>query len=186
MPPPSVHGVTIAPVRLSVTHTPLLQPSRRALLVSLPLALLAAAPAHAAESESENPLGEGQPVRPALPAAAYVKQLRAQREPALAELRRLIEAGEFNGVSAALFIAPFDDVRQAAFYLPWAVVASNQAAGTELENRWIALREAWKGIDDAAISAARFAADEAEMTAALDAFVRALDAYEAAIPAELN
>ena len=161
------------------------KPSRRALLVLLP-ALLTAASARAAEGETENPLGEGQPVRPALPAAAYMKQLRLQRPAALAELRRLIEAGDFSGVSAALFIAPFDDVRQAAFYLPWAVVATNQAGGTELENRWIALRAAWKGIDDAAISAARFAADEAEVTAALDAFVKALDEYEAAIPAELN
>jgi hypothetical protein len=66
------------------------------------------------------------------------------------------------------------------------VVATNQAGGTELENRWIALRAAWKGIDDAAISAARFADDEAQVTAALDAFVKALDEYEAAIPAELN
>ena len=165
------------------------QPSRRALLVLLAPALLTAAAARAAESSesvSENPLGEGQPVRPALPAAAYVKQLRLQRAPALAELRRLIEAGDFSGVSAALFIAPFDDVRQAAFYLPWAVVATNQAAGTELENRWIALRATWKGIDDAAISAARFAADDAEVTAAVDAFASALDAYEAVIPAELN
>ena len=125
-------------------------------------------------------------MRPALPAAAYVKQLRLQRPAALAELRRLIDAGDFAGVSVALFIAPFDDVRQAAYFLPWSVVATDEAAGTELENRYIDVREAWKGLDDAAMSAARFATDEAEVNAALDAFVRALDAFEAAIPAKLQ
>ena len=133
-----------------------------------------------------NPLGEGQPVRPALPAAAYVKQLRNQRPAALAELRRLIDAGDFAGVSVALFIAPFDDVRQSAYFLPWAVVATNEKVGTALETKYIVLREAWKGLDDAAISAARFATDAAEVTAALDAFVQALDAFEAEIPADLQ
>lgn len=164
------------------------QPSRRALLALLPPTLLLAASARAAEpaEPAANPLGEGQPVRPALPAAAYVKQLRLQRPAALAELRRLIDAGDFAGVSVALFIAPFDDVRQSAYFLPWAVVATNEKVGTALENKYIVLREAWKGLDDAAISAARFATDAAEVTAALDAFEQALDAFEAEIPADLQ
>ena len=125
-------------------------------------------------------------MRPALPAAAYVKQLRAQRPAALAELRRLIDAGDFAGVSVALFIAPFDDVRQSAYFLPWAVVATNEQVGTALEVKYIAIREAWKGLDDAAQSAARYATDAADVTAALDTFVQALDAFEAEIPAELQ
>lgn len=69
---------------------------------------------------------------------------------------------------------------------PWAVVATNEKVGTALETKYIVLREAWKGLDDAAISAARFATDAAEVTAALDAFVQALDAFEAKIPADLQ
>lgn len=106
--------------RCSVSPLPHAQPSRRVLLAVLPPALLLAASARAAEPAEPvvaNPLGEGQPVRPALPAAAYVKQLRQQRPAALAELRRLIDAGDFAGVSVALFIAPFDDVRQSAYFL---------------------------------------------------------------------
>jgi chaperonin GroL len=115
-----------------------------------------------------------------------VKQIRAQKPAALAELRRRIDAGDFAGVSVALFIAPFDDVRQSCYFLPWAVVATNEAVGTILEERYIDVREAWKGLDDAAISAARFATDAAEVTAALDTFERALERFEAEIPAELQ
>jgi hypothetical protein len=172
--------------RCSAPLAPRTQPSRRALLSLLPPALLLASSARAAEPESTNPLGEGQPVRPALPASAYVKQIRAQKPAALAELRRLIDAGDFAGVSVALFIAPFDDVRQSCYFLPWAVVATNEAVGTILEERYIDVREAWKGLDDAAISAARFATDAAEVTAALDTFERALERFEAEIPAELQ
>ena len=158
--------------------------SRRAALALAPVAVLAATlPAHAADAPDA--LGEGQPVRPALPAAAYVKQLRANRAPALADLRRRIDAGDFTGVSLALFVSPFDDLRQACFFLPWAVVTTDEPAGVALQEKYIALRATWKGIDDAALSAARYQADAEDVSAAVAAFESALEALEAAIPPAL-
>ena len=59
---------------------------------------------------------------------------------------------------------------------------TDEAAGTALQNGYIALREAWMGLDVAAASAARFQADDTDVTAALAAFEKALDAYERLIP----
>ena len=63
---------------------------------------------------------------------------------------------------------------------------TDEAAGTALEDAYIAVRAAWMGLDAAAIDAARFQADEAAVTAALTEFERALDAFEALIPASLK
>jgi hypothetical protein len=137
-----------------------------------------------------------------------VQQLRANRPAALAQLRRLVADGNFEGISVALVLAPFDDMRQAAYFMPWcaaqrartraraplathagrarAVVRTDEAAGTALQDAYIGVRAAWKGVDDAAIEAARFAADDTEVTAALDALEAALDAFEARIPAALT
>ncbi len=62
---------------------------------------------------------------------------------------------------------------------------TDEAAGTALQNAYIDVRAAWKGVDDAALEAARFAADDTAVTAALDALEAALDAFEARIPAAL-
>lgn len=66
-----------------------------------------------------------------------------------------------------------------------AVVRTDEASGTALQDGYIAIRAAWKGLDDAAYAAARFTADETDVTAALAEFERALDAFEARIPASL-
>jgi hypothetical protein len=112
-------------------------------------------------------------------------QLRTNRPLAFAQLRRLIADGDFAGISVELVLGPFDALRQACYFLPWAVVRADEAAGTSLQDGYIVLRAAWKGLDDAAIEAARFQADEADVTAALNAFESALDAFEARIPASL-
>lgn len=139
--------------------------------------------------------------------------MRVNRPAALEQLRRLISDGDFAGISVALVTGPFDDCRQAAYFLPWcvpcclgvrgcaastasqrvlttdphrALVRTDEAAGTALEDAYIAVRAAWMGLDGAAIDAARFQADEADVTAALAEFERALDAFEALIPASLK
>ena len=56
---------------------------------------------------------------------------------------------------------------QACYYLPWAVVATDDALGTELENAYVAFRASWRALDTAALAAARFSAEPAEVEAAL-------------------
>ena len=63
------------------------------------------------------------PVRPALKAQAYVALIRRTKEPALQELRRKLGSSDYHALSEALFLSPFDDLRQACYFLPWAVLA---------------------------------------------------------------
>jgi hypothetical protein len=157
---------------------------RRAVLRTPALLLLAPALARSAE-EATSPLGIGQPVRPARPAQAYVKEIARRREETLQSLRGYAAAGQFKELSDSLVLSPFDDLRQACFYLPWAVVPLDEAAGTELEGAWEAVRAGWMNLDTVSLAAARFDGDEPEVTAAIDAFQRALDAYQARIPPSL-
>ena len=41
----------------------------------------------------------------------------------------MAESLKFSQLDNALVIAPFDDVKQAAFYLPWAVVKEDEQVG---------------------------------------------------------
>lgn len=159
---------------------------RLALLPLLPSRVLRSRDAHAAEVVQESPLGVGQPVRPALPARAYVAEIRKVREETLASLRGYVEVGDFRALSDSLVLSPFDDLRQSCFYLPWAVVATDEAAGTALETAWQELRQRWIQLDSVSLAAARFEREDSDVNAAIDAFQRSLDAYENTIPASLK
>ena len=100
-------------------------------------------------------------------------------------MRAFAAAGQFKELSDSLVLSPFDDLRQSCYYLPWAVVSFDEAAGTELEGAWEAVRAAWVNLDTVSLAAARFDGDEPEVSAAIDTFQRALDAYQATIPASL-
>lgn len=166
-----------------VTESPL---QRRRAVLQIPAAVvLLLAPAHARSAEETSPLGIGQPVRPARPAQAYVKEISRRREDTLQSLRAFAAAGQFKELSDSLVLSPFDDLRQSCYYLPWAVVSFDEAAGTELEGAWEAVRAAWVNLDTVSLAAARFDGDEPEVSAAIDTFQRALDAYQATIPASL-
>ena len=56
---------------------------------------------------------------------------------------------------------------QACYYLPWAVVATDDALGTELENAYVLVRASWRAHDTAALAAAQFRGEPSEVEAAL-------------------
>jgi hypothetical protein len=174
-----------APVRCGCAAQWRLQ--RRGFIQLVPLLLVAPArTSRAADTVDASPLGIGQPVRPALPAPSYVATLRRKRDETLSSLRALSDSGDFKGLSDSLVLSPFDDVRQACFYLPWAVVAQDEAAGTRLETEWQKVRVQWMNLDATALAAARFEKEDSDVSQAIDGFAQALDAYEAAIPESLK
>ena len=126
------------------------------------------------------------PVRPALKAQAYVALIRRTKEPALQELRRKLGSSDYHALSEALFLSPFDDLRQACYFLPWAVLAEgDEANGVRLEDAYVVVRGAWKAIDDAARAAERGLGDDEAVEAAIGAFESAVGGLEAAVPATL-
>jgi hypothetical protein len=58
-------------------------------------------------------------VKPALPLDAYLQQLQRSRAQAFASMQRSIEQADYRSLSNNLVLAPFDDVRQALFFIPW-------------------------------------------------------------------
>jgi hypothetical protein len=126
----------------------------------------------------------GQPVRPALPPSAYVSLLRRNLLPALETLRSLASSEDYAGLSASLFLSPFDDLRQAAYFLPWAILPRDEQTATHLQELYLVVRSRWMGIDEAAIAASRGKESASGVAAAVDGFAAAIDAFYNAVPSE--
>ena len=72
-----------------------------------------------AKAPSESSLGLGQPVRPALKAEQYIDIIDKTLGPAMASLRQLASQGRYSDLLLSLVLSPFDDLRQATYFLPW-------------------------------------------------------------------
>jgi len=116
---------------------------------------------------------------------AFEKQIEKNRAEAFATLATLAESLKFSQLDNELLIAPFDDVKQAAFYLPWALVKLDEDAGVKTQRAWLTFRERLIRLDAVAVDAARYQADEEEVLAAIAELESALDALVREVPARL-
>ena len=116
---------------------------------------------------------------------ALEKQIEKNRAEAFATLATLAESLKFSQLDNELLIAPFDDVKQAAFYLPWALVKLDEDAGVKTQRAWLTFRERLIRLDAVAVDAARYQADEEEVRAAIAELESALDALVREVPARL-
>lgn len=89
------------------------------LLMALSAIPVAAAEEIPTKAPSESSLGLGQPVRPALKAEQYIDIIDKTLGPAMASLRQLASQGRYSDLLLSLVLSPFDDLRQATYYLPW-------------------------------------------------------------------
>jgi hypothetical protein len=112
-------------------------------------------------------------------------QIEKNRAAAFATLTTLAESLKFSQLDNELLIAPFDDVKQAAFYLPWALVKLDEDAGVKTQRRWLTFRERLINLDAVAVDAARYQADEEEVLFAIAELESALDELLSDVPARL-
>ena len=112
-------------------------------------------------------------------------QIEKNRAAAFATLTTLAESLKFSQLDNELLIAPFDDVKQAAFYLPWALVKLDEDAGVKTQRRWLTFRERLIRLDAVAVDAARYQADEEEVLFAIAELESALDELLSDVPARL-
>ena len=96
--------------------------------------------------------------------------------------RRLADGLKFGQLDNELLVAPFDDVKQAAYYLPWALVRRDEPAGVAAQNAWLAFRERLLELDAVAVAATRYEADEDDVLLAISRLERALDDVILAVP----
>lgn len=85
-----------------------------------------------------------------------------------------------------LVLAPFDDVKQACFYLPWALVKDDEEAGILCQRAWLLFRENLLSLDTVAIDASRYQADEDDVFRAIAALEKSLDGILTTVPARLK
>lgn len=126
---------------------------------------------------------EGSYVKPALSVREYVEEIDKERDAAFATLRALCASSKFAALSNELVLAPTDDVRQAAYYLPWALVKLDEDAGVATQRAWSEMRDLLTYLDATAIDASRYDAEEEDVMAGIDRVERALDALVDSVPA---
>jgi hypothetical protein len=135
------------------------------------------------ETDAEEDPWEGSYVKPALSVREYVEEIDKERDAAFATLRALCASSKFAALSNELVLAPTDDVRQAAYYLPWALVKLDEDAGVATQRAWSEMRDALTYLDATAIDASRYDAEEEDVMAGIDRVERALDALVDSVPA---
>ena len=111
-----------------------------------------------------------------------MSQIEKERGEAFSTLRRLADGLKFGQLDNELLVAPFDDVKQAAYYLPWALVRRDEPAGVAAQNAWLAFRERLLELDAVAVAATRYEADEDDVLLAISRLERALDDVILAVP----
>ena len=110
-------------------------------------------------------------------------QIQKERGAAFETLRRLAINLKVSQLDNELLRAPVDDVKQAACFLPWALVKLDEAAGVDAQNAYLRFRERLVELDATAIDATRYLADEDDVLAAVSRVEAALDDIIAAVPA---
>ncbi|KAK9827999.1 hypothetical protein WJX81_007449 [Elliptochloris bilobata] len=122
----------------------------------------------------------GANVVPALQPSGYLRLIAASRPAAEQTIARQIDEGRFAELSNSLVLPPVDDLRQAAFFLPYALLRTNADSALAAKEAYGELLARLKALDGAAIAAAHYQAEEVEVAAALGAFLSALDGVVAA------
>ena len=108
------------------------------------------------------------------------------RSEAFTTLRTLADSLKFSQLDNELIRAPFDDVKQACFYLPWGLVKVDERAGVETQHAWLRFREDLLALDAVAIDATRYMADEDDVLTAIDRLEKTLDEILDTVPANLK
>eukprot|EP00955_Chlamydomonas_euryale_P102908 365452-Chlamydomonas_euryale.AAC.14 len=102
--------------------------------------------ARGAAAAAEMPAGAGgtagglnAPIIPALSPREYLDRISVARGPAWSELSGWMAQSKYKETAEALVLAPFDDVAQSAFYLPWAILRVDEDRAVQVWLRCLGL-----------------------------------------------
>ena len=99
----------------------------------------------------------------------YVQRVRRAWPMAEQQLTALSEAGQYSELALSLVLSPFEDVKQSLFYLPFALLEEGSPEATDSLDLYRDFLRQVKVLDRTANEAARFAAEDEEVNAALGA-----------------
>ncbi|KAK3276165.1 hypothetical protein CYMTET_15747 [Cymbomonas tetramitiformis] len=137
-----------------------------------------------AETEEEDPWA-GSYVKPALTVGEYLQEIQLNRKEAIDSMLNDVDMGrsqDLYRLSGNLLVAPFDDVRQSIFYLPWALVKEDGEAGLVAQKHYLVFMERLRQLDRTVLDAARYQAEEKDVIAAIRALDQSIDDFVCDIP----
>lgn len=137
-----------------------------------------------AKIKEEDPWA-GSYVKPALTVGEYLQEIQLNRKEAINSMLNDVELGrsqDLYRLSANLLVAPFDDVRQSIFYLPWALVKEDGEAGLTAQKLYLVFMERLRQLDRTVLDAARYQVEEEDVIAAIQALDQSIDDFVGAIP----
>lgn len=120
---------------------------------------------------------ENMSVKPALSLQEYVREIETYRGQALAELDGWIESESYDKLSNALLIAPFANVQQACFYIPWAMLPVDQDRSYQAQLRYLQVQDCIDRLDKSAQDASHLYAEQEDVLQAKISLESALDEF---------
>eukprot|EP00884_Botryococcus_braunii_P011295 jgi/Botrbrau1/20166/Bobra.0173s0064.1 len=124
----------------------------------------------------------GANIVPALGVPEYLQRIANAWPPALRVLQDYVEGGQYKELSESLFLSPFDDVRQAAFYIPYALAREDVTAAVRSRSAYEAFLDDVKQLYATAQAAAAYQGEEQDvelsvqsLSASLQSFLRTLE-----------
>lgn len=113
---------------------------------------------------------------PALSTSEYVEKISSMRGQAWGDMHALAESGKYTELSNNLVLTPVDDIRQSVLYIPSALLkeGKRQEAINSRKAYTEFIREL-KRLDEIALKAARYDADEEDVSDAIDRLGKKLD-----------
>jgi len=148
--------------------------ARRIVLATVPWTMLA----KGCQAETEA-WWENMSVKPALTVPQYVREIETYRDQALGELDELIESESYDKLANALVIAPFANVQQACFYIPWAMLPVDQDRSYQAQLGYLRVQDCIDQLDKSAQDASHLFAEQEDVRQAkfrldssLDEFLR--------------
>lgn len=147
-------------------------------------------PSAAAQPLTDPPLRTGPSftgnVIPALTIPQYLSKIEYAAPKAWDEIENNLDYGRYRLQSDLLVLPPFDDVRQAAFYLPWVVLQQDEEAALQCQNAYLQFKDAIMYFDDRLVAAGRAQADAQQVADAYAAVRLALERFLQTVPPGLS
>mmetsp|Transcript_6893 Transcript_6893/g.42064 ORF Transcript_6893/g.42064 Transcript_6893/m.42064 type:complete len:198 (-) Transcript_6893:1792-2385(-) len=147
--------------------------ARRIVLATLPAWKLAGT----CKAEETDAWWENMSVKPALSVQQYVREIQTYRGQALAELDGWIESESYDKLSNALVIAPFANVQQACFYIPWAMLPVDQDRSYQAQLSYLKVQDCIDRLDRSAQDASHLFAEQEDVVQAKSRLESALDEF---------
>lgn len=123
----------------------------------------------------------GANVVPALDVPEYLARIANAWPTALQLFSDYMEAGQYKELSESLFLSPFDDVRQAAFYIPYALAREDVTAAFRSRSAYDAFLNDIKQLYATAQAAATYQGEEEDVEASVQSLSDSLQLFLATV-----